>query len=344
MDFFIKDKEDIERGPVSQETLLKWVAAGKVRPETLVRNSLLHTWKSASDFPFLEDPLKNQPEEVEDEAGFWESTGELLGTIKDKRKKAKKPESTAFEYKYLPAPATVKLRVMSFIFDMALLSVFGIVFYFLGVSAVLNSAALSEETESQETQTSEQNKTEETADAKQSKTEEQEQTNSEQTDLTSEQKDIPPRNNPDAEEPPTRNDDESKGYKQGSLWTDNTGNATFTCLDASKTSAVWVNTNIINSTFHKYFTLFMLIALLYYGLTLGYFAQTFGMWFWGIFIVKNDEDLSEVFFFRAYMFAVLMFIFGILSPVIVAINPKRRAIHDMLSGVRVLKIAGKPKA
>lgn len=336
MDFFIKDKEDIERGPVSQDTLLKWVSAGKVRPETLVRNSLLHTWKSAGDFPFLEEALKNQPEETEDKAGFWESTGELLGAINEKRKKKKKPESTAFEYKYLPSPATVPLRLMSFLFDMVLLSVFGAVLYFLGVSSILNSTALSEETENlpiaEKAQNTEEAKTAE------------ETTNTEETDAALEQKDTPAKNNPDAEVPPTRNDDESKGYKQGSLWTDNTGHITFTCLDSSKASAVWANTDVINSVFHKYFAVFMLVALLYYGLTLGYFAQTFGMWFWGLFIVRNDEDLSEVFFFRAYMFVVLMFIFGILSPVMVAINPKRRAIHDILSGVRVLKIAGRPKA
>lgn len=335
MDFFIKDKEDIERGPVSQDILMKWISVGKVRPETLVRNSLLKTWKTAGDFPFLEEALKNQPEEPEEDPGFWESTGELLGAIKD-RKKKKKPEITAFEYKYLPSPATVPLRLMSFIFDLALLSVFGIVLYFIAVNSIFNSAILSEEPENtaitENVKSKEQNKTAKTS----------EETNPEET--PSDAVEAPPKDNPDAEGPPKRSDDESKGYKQGSLWTDNTGHVTFTCIDATKASALWVSTDIVNSIFYKYFTVFILIALLYYGLTLGYFAQTFGMWFWGIFIVKNDDELSEVFFFRAYFFAVLMLIFGILSPVLVTINPKKRAIHDILSGVRVLKIAGKPKA
>ncbi len=98
----------------------------------------------------------------------------------------------------------------------------------------------------------------------------------------------------------------------------------------------------VNSAFNRSIYLFIIGTLLYFGISLGVFAQTFGMWFWGIIITRTDQ--GEVYLGRAYLFTILMFLFGVLSPVIVLFNPRRRSLHDILSGTMLIKIAAKPKA
>ena len=95
-----------------------------------------------------------------------------------------------------------------------------------------------------------------------------------------------------------------------------------------------------NESFYIYYSIFLAFFLLYYGFCLGYFAQTFGMWFWGILIVKKDK--SEVFFLRAFFFTVLMLIFGILSPLFVFLV--KRSLHGLLTGTMLVKVAARPKA
>jgi len=91
---------------------------------------------------------------------------------------------------------------------------------------------------------------------------------------------------------------------------------------------------------------FILCTLLYYGLALAIYAQTVGMWFWGIMLAKRGEspdDLAEAYFLRAYCFALAMILFGVLTP-LTLILPRQRAIHDLLTGCVVVGIAAKPKA
>jgi len=97
----------------------------------------------------------------------------------------------------------------------------------------------------------------------------------------------------------------------------------------------------VNAAFGRSFYLLVLGVLLYYGIALGLFAQTFGMWFWGIMISRMD--LGEVFLGRAYFFTVLMFLLGILSPLFVLFNPFRRTLPEMLSGTMIIRVAAKPK-
>lgn len=97
----------------------------------------------------------------------------------------------------------------------------------------------------------------------------------------------------------------------------------------------------VNAVFDKLFIVSLAGILLYYGVSLGVYAQTVGMWFWGLMIVKNNN--GEVFLGRAYLFSLLMIIFGIISPFIVYINPSRRSLHDILSGTKIIRIAATPK-
>jgi len=97
-----------------------------------------------------------------------------------------------------------------------------------------------------------------------------------------------------------------------------------------------------NGIFHLFFVFFIGGIMLYYVISLGIYAQTVGMWFWGILIVRHDVE--EVFMGRAFLFTVLMLLLGILSPVFTYVNPKKRSLHGLLSGCMVIKVAAKPKS
>jgi uncharacterized RDD family membrane protein YckC len=101
-----------------------------------------------------------------------------------------------------------------------------------------------------------------------------------------------------------------------------------------------------NPTFHFLAAVFTACALLYYGIALGIYAQTVGMWFWGIMLAKRGDepdDVEEVYLLRAYGFTLAMTLFGVLSPLALFL-PRQRTLHDLFTGCVVIRIAAKPKA
>ncbi len=77
---------------------------------------------------------------------------------------------------------------------------------------------------------------------------------------------------------------------------------------------------------------------------IGVFAQTFGMWFWGLMVTENNSKASPVYLFNAYIFALMLLLFGVLSPLFVYLNANRRSLHEIMTGTQVIRIAAKPKA
>ncbi len=103
-----------------------------------------------------------------------------------------------------------------------------------------------------------------------------------------------------------------------------------------------LNSDLVNSVFSKAFIAFVLGILLYYGITLGLFAQTFGMWFWGLLIVR--KDLGEVFLGRAYLYSFLMLALGLPSLLLVYLSPYRRSLQEILTNTMLIRTAARPKA
>ncbi|OGV35171.1 MAG: hypothetical protein A2020_11545 [Lentisphaerae bacterium GWF2_45_14] len=312
MNFIVKDSEGKEHGPLNEDSLIKWAEAGDIFAETPMRNALMAQWKTAADFSFLKEPLDRQAEEKEKAKGFFEKRAD------SKTRKKEGDKSTAFEYKYLPDSATLFLRLASTFFDFALLSVPALILYCSALSIFyfsdINSGVpVPEAKEPVNVETSEKEKIE-----------------------------IPQLASFESEANPLIEDNAMKGFVAGSRWKNTGTGDAFICVSSSDSSARWLPLNTYNNTIIACLSAFLAVALLYYGLLLGLFAQTFGMWFWGIFIVK--PDLSEVFLLRAYYFTIMMFLLGVFSPILVYAASSRRAFHDLASGVMIIKIAGKPKA
>ena len=82
-----------------------------------------------------------------------------------------------------------------------------------------------------------------------------------------------------------------------------------------------------------------LFILLYYTFSFGIFAQSVGMWFWGIFLTRKDE--REVYFLRALAYAALLPVFGILM--IPSVLIFRRSVADLICGTRQLNVFSSSK-
>jgi uncharacterized RDD family membrane protein YckC len=83
----------------------------------------------------------------------------------------------------------------------------------------------------------------------------------------------------------------------------------------------------------------LLLALGYYTISLGMTAQTIGFWFFGIMVSKPNGD--PVLSLRAMVFTILYGLLGWTMIPMCFILPSQRALHDMLSGLVVIRITNR---
>lgn len=88
-------------------------------------------------------------------------------------------------------------------------------------------------------------------------------------------------------------------------------------------------------------SLHFFFVLIYFGATLGVFAQTIGMWYYGLLLVRYGEDSREVFLLRAYCYTFFMCVFWIISPIINYILGSKRALHDIITNTQIVKISAR---
>ena len=235
-----------EKGPVTQDILIKWVEAGSVNPNTQVRNAVLKKWRKASEYDFLKEIFSrievekdNNQENTKknaDKAFAKKSVDEDEEELYNRLKK-----NTSYKNPFLPDPSPVSLRFFATIFDYILVGV--VSFGFLCITAYLI-----------------------------------------------------------------------------------------------------VNNNIsLNLAFYLSFFFAFTFLLIYYAACLGVFAQTFGMWFWGIIIVQKGNEGKPVYLYKAFWFTILMFILGIFAPFFMYLSGKRRAFHDMCCGTQIVRISARVK-
>ncbi len=312
MKYIVRSDDNREFGPVDEETLRKWTEAGRILPHTQVRNTLIKKWNKASDFDFLKPSFALQQVRVEEEKGGIRKFSEHLDIIFGGRKKTQEtltPYATAFKNKYIPDPATLTQRLLSALFDSIIILAYAFVLMVYFSMSLPEKAPVA-------------------------------------TVMP-----ILPDGTTAAVVEPAANVQAPAAQAAAPAAAPSAATAA-PAEAAAKAAPEAVApapqpvspavTAEVNSAFNKCVCLFVIGVLLYFGISLGIFAQTFGMWFWGIMITRTD--LSEVFLGRAYFFTVLMFLLGVLSPMFVFLNPYRRALHDILSGTMVIRIAAKPKA
>ena len=79
----------------------------------------------------------------------------------------------------------------------------------------------------------------------------------------------------------------------------------------------------------------MALSLLYFGVSMGFYAQTIGQYFWGLMVLRKGG--GPVLLGRAMLFAICMIPLGITTPILAFCTRSGRAIQDLLSGVVVCR-------
>jgi uncharacterized RDD family membrane protein YckC len=359
MEFIIKDYTGTEHGPVDVDTLKKWIDEDRVTKDTPVRQKLIALWKTAADFEALRENLATQAERLDAKDGVAKSIS-ALSSVKSIFHHKPHKEKTSFVHKHIAENAESGSRIWAFVFDLVLLSIV----LFLPIFAICNNSALKIAAAATDSSLTElplsdnlypdagkvtiKEAPPETAANTQSlppgaapgKDNVKPAADAVKTETKPEVKKraAPPTiNNLKATTPPSTVADETAGYRRGSVWQNQHSAIKYVCLDAAEKAAKWIEVKRLKRVYTFGAMVAIPIFMVYFGVTLGYFAQTFGMWFWGIFIIRRD--LMEVYFFRAFVFTVLMMVFGILSPLLVYICG--RSLHDLLAGVRIINVAGK---
>jgi len=317
MEYIVLGKDGKEYGPVDPETLKKWVEHGRVLKDTQVRNALMKKWNEAGKLDLLEESFAIHQQNEKAEEGV---SGKLMGMLGFGKNQEDEPEEkevrTAFIQKYVPNPASAGQRIGAFIFDSLIIISFGIVL-FIVMNISTGTLGLGDFSLGQSALTADNSQIDNTDDINDSDTENINKDSAEdETTADSADTDI------------TEEEIDSEAVE----------------LDVPFTVSEEVKANVprLNNSFYNYFAIFAAGVLLYYGIALGLFAQTYGMHYWGIIIVKGYND--EAFPARTFAFTIAMFAIGIITPIIVLLNPQHRSIHGYLTGTRLIRVAAKPKA
>jgi len=318
MKYIVLGKDGNEYGPVDAETLKKWVEHGRVQKDSQIRNAMVRKWNDAGKLDFLQDSFAVQETVAEQE----EASG-ILGALGLKAKKEEpektKEKSTAFKYRHVPDPAGPALRLMSGLTDVLVLAIFaGFLFLLMNISA--GTLSLGEFTTGWEDELKKAEKAVEDpyGDAGKEALKEAE----------------AKKNAGDESADSDSNDTSEAGDDETAVPKKEEGPPAWTTVPKE-------NVERLNSLYSKFFALFALGAFLYFGIGLGVFAQTLGMWYWGLIIVKGYD--GESYPARSFAFAIAMLLMGFLSPIITLVNPQRKSIHEYLTGARLIKVSGKPK-
>ncbi len=237
-----------EKGPVSQDILIKWAKTGDITPATQVRNAILKKWRKASDYDFLKETFSILKYENTDTSKDTKKTADnnlakkSLEEIEDEEELYEKlKKHTSYKNPFLPDPSPISLRFFAAIFDYILVGLISFGFLCIMANLILN------------------------------------------------------------------------------------------------------NSISLNLTFYLTFFFSFSLLLVYYAACLGVFAQTFGMWFWGIIIVQKGNEGKPVYLHKAFWFTVLMFVLGIFALFFMYLTGKRRALHDMCCGTQIVRISARVK-
>lgn len=357
MQYIIKDSNNEEHGPIDAETLAKWVDEDRVTAETAVRSSLMPNWKTADNLTFLAERLAEQELRRQKAATLAEKSGSVFQNAKKRLgEKFKSKVHSKFEQKRPPQYVQMAPRFLAGLFDTALIIIVGVILYGMGVAYAYYYPAANTDSSKQEVAEKDNMMLPILAAEKQRRldierrfeaakkvlkgdeldkaTKEFEAEFKAEKEKSKKIKEEVHENNMTADCPPYTLADKNAGYQTGSVWINTVSGDRYICLSGKPGAARWLNSKDLNRIVTICLAALAVLTLLVSALSLGYYSQTFGMWFWGIFITKRK--IAEVYFFRAFIFTLLYPLCFIFSPFFVYVF--RRGLHEILTGTRLVRV------
>jgi len=357
MEYIIKDSNNEEHGPIDAETLAKWVDEDRVTAETQVRSSLVANWKKADQIALLSERLAEQEIRRQKSATMMEKSGSILKKAKKNLgEKFTNQYNSKFEQKRPPQYAQMMPRFMAGLYDLMVIFIIGSIIYGIGIAYAYYYPASKTDSSKQAIVEkdnmmipilkAEQDRRLEIEDrfeaARQSLKGKEFETAKKgfeaefkaEKNNSKEIRNEVHENNMTADCPPYTLADKKAGYQASSIWVDTTTGEKYICLTGQAGAARWLNSKVLTKIVTICLAILAPVILLLNAVLLAYYSQTFGMWFWGIFITKRK--IGEVYFFRAFIFTFLYPFCFILSPLFVYIF--RKGLHEMLSGTRLIRV------
>ena len=304
MEYYLKGKNK-EFGPYTKIKMLKMVEDDLISMDSKVRSQMLKEWKKASSFSFLKEAIKKR----------MAKNGEEY-----------QEENTAYENKLIPVPAGGFLRVMAFVTEIVLLIVISTfsLWVTLGYAKAKGNASTptleSYMTKSEITEASKITPIPETM--------------------------IKNREIISSERAPTKSDDEMAKIVRGTVWKYKKSKydvKTYIAVDVSQKAACWAPVDSVNGLL----TFFTCIGLIiYFCLTLFLFgvrSQTVGMWLWGIFLVKYDEEetLEPITADLAFKYYFINLAVGLSTLIVSLSNPQRRSVQEQITDTWMIRVRSK---
>ena len=325
MKYIVLGKDGKEYGPVDAETLEKWVEHGRVFKDSKVRNALMMKWNDAGKLDFLADAFKLQEQHEEEESSSI--TGKIMGFIAGAQEKHEvqqdEDKRTAFRQKYTPKPAGVFQRIGSFAIDTVIIGAFGLILFFVMVISTGTWITV------------------ETTDGLAS------------IASLAEKKEFAPLEGREGEVIEIVDLDTLKEAEKSGAQPAPSATPMPTARPAAQQTPDAVQDTEptprkqfpppyqLRRKFNALFTLFAFSVFLYYGISLGIYAQTVGMWYFGLIIVRGHD--SEALPARTFAYALLSLVFAPITPFVVLLNPAHRSIQGYLTGTRLISITAKAK-
>lgn len=332
MDFIVKDSEGNESAPLPRKEVEQWLLTGKINGETMIRTTMLNKWNPISKVGVLADALAYAEQKLALE------NPEEADKIKQERFGKEESEKEAaygssFRNRVEPVPAGLILRVCSSLTDFLVVALVAAIIAGAGwietYFYAMNDTRFVAPPEDAPAKVKDKVAAVDTAKVEPTA----------ETDTAKAEKRFvfePGIDNENATETPTNLDNLSQQYNLGSRWIMEGSKETYCCVYANKEKARWVKAEKIHNVILRGYSLLILAVLLYFGIGLGVYAQTVGMWFWGIFICRTDNN--EAYLFRSFVFTILLLLLGWTMPLLVVM--RGIAIHDRLAGVKLVRTSG----
>ncbi|MBR2427783.1 MAG: hypothetical protein IKB16_13685 [Lentisphaeria bacterium] len=140
---------------------------------------------------------------------------------------------------------------------------------------------------------------------------------------------------------PTITDDAFEGCYTGSLWYNTKAKQTYICITGRKNKAVWMSLPMVNSAVN--FTVFCAIFLgaLFLAGSLMLRSQTWGMWYFGIFLSDAKDPKKEVMELRAFFYLLISVLTFWLNPLLLLC--KKPGIAELITGTRLISIVSQKR-
>lgn len=140
---------------------------------------------------------------------------------------------------------------------------------------------------------------------------------------------------------PTITDDAFEGCYAGTLWIDTKARRTYVCISGLKNNAVWLTLPMVNSAANTAVICYVLLGVLLLGGPLLFRAQTFGMWYFGIFLSDAKDFKKEVLELRAFFYLLISVLTFYLNPLFLLI--RKPVLAELITGTRVISIVSEKR-